>query len=653
VATQNRNPSQTVTRVARERPEAVEKELAMFIGRVSVAFLLGAAVCTVTARADIYRWDNGQVIPGTEGITPGPGVQLTGRQLEFAELFGMNLTDANFGLSNLTNAHFYYSTLTNADLSETNLCGANFYRATLTNADLTESDLNGTYFWGADLTRTNLTAAIVAGANFGSATSYGFTKEQLYSTASYAAKDLRGIGFGVASIDTYPGPGNDLTGWDFNEQDLTGADFAYATLTKSILTRAVVVDADFSAFGLATGLVKQQLYSTASYLAKDLGGIKLVNNDLTGWDFSGQNLTRSNLNFATLTNANLSRANLANAMLNNVILTGANLTGAVVAGGDFSLYSATSSSLAKEQLYSTASYQTKDLRGIGLSLNNLTGWEFTGQNLTNANLKRADARGASGLNVVGAFATNLIQPDGRIAGLNLAAGEKLVAYADVPIPVQVLGGFAIAPDTAFDLTNNDLIVRATAVTKDALYAVVQAKIKSGQNGVDGEGLVKWDGFGVTSSAARAANVAAGVNLVGLGVIRNSDLDITTGLPGSSHTTFSGRSVSPHDVLVKYTYTGDGNLDGAVTFDDYAAMDAAFFGLIPNLGWATGDINFDGLINFDDYSAVDQAFFFQGARLSRAEMTPVPEPASIGIVAFAVIFLAAFIRSHRMSFSGRV
>ena len=26
--------------------------------------------------ADIYRWDNGQVIPGTEGITPGPGVQL-------------------------------------------------------------------------------------------------------------------------------------------------------------------------------------------------------------------------------------------------------------------------------------------------------------------------------------------------------------------------------------------------------------------------------------------------------------------------------------------------------------------------------------------------------------------------------------------------
>jgi hypothetical protein len=28
---------------------------------------------SATARADIYRWDNSQLIHGTEGITPGPG----------------------------------------------------------------------------------------------------------------------------------------------------------------------------------------------------------------------------------------------------------------------------------------------------------------------------------------------------------------------------------------------------------------------------------------------------------------------------------------------------------------------------------------------------------------------------------------------------
>ena len=98
------------------------------------------------------------------------------------------------------------------------------------------------------------------------------------------------------------------------------------------------------------------------------------------------------------------------------------------------------------------------------------------------------------------------------------------------------------------------------------------------------------------------------------------------MPGSSYTSFSGQPVTPDDVLVKYTYIGDGNLDGLVSFDDYVGMDNAFFGLIPNLGWATGDINFDGLINFDDYTVVDQAFFFQGAPLG-GEVAAVPEPNS--------------------------
>ncbi len=107
------------------------------------------------------------------------------------------------------------------------------------------------------------------------------------------------------------------------------------------------------------------------------------------------------------------------------------------------------------------------------------------------------------------------------------------------------------------------------------------------------------------------------------------MDVLTGLPGSSYTTFSGVAVSPDDILVKYTYIGDGNLDGLVSFDDYVGMDNAFFGLIPNLGWATGDINFDGVINFDDYSVVDQAFFFQGAPLSGegGGVSAVPEPAT--------------------------
>jgi hypothetical protein len=188
-----------------------------------------------------------------------------------------------------------------------------------------------------------------------------------------------------------------------------------------------------------------------------------------------------------------------------------------------------------------------------------------------------------------------------------------------------------------DLNDNDLIVRAGPDITNDVHGAVQAEIVSAQNGQDTNFITKWDGPGLTSTTARTANVAAGFDLTGLGVIRNFDLDVATGVPGSAYLTFGGQPVTPTDVLVKYTYTGDANLDGAVTFDDYAAMDSAFFGLIPNLGWATGDINFDGEITFDDYSVVDQAFFFQGAPLSQGAAAAVPEPGTWAMTCLACAF----------------
>ena len=50
---------------------------------VALAFLVAMAA---SSRADIFRWDNGQLIPGTEGITPGPGVMLDHHELAYADL---------------------------------------------------------------------------------------------------------------------------------------------------------------------------------------------------------------------------------------------------------------------------------------------------------------------------------------------------------------------------------------------------------------------------------------------------------------------------------------------------------------------------------------------------------------------------------------
>jgi uncharacterized protein YjbI with pentapeptide repeats len=465
------------------------------------------------SHGQIERWDTGAVIPGTDGIVPGPGVQLDHRNLEFAVLSNSDLARSRLDSSNLSNAHIFHTNLMNANLTEAvltradlwnadlkdadltnavvtgawfdvttslgftkeqlystasyqakNLNGiglshndltgwdfsgqdlnhARFDYATLTNADLTEADLTGTSFGFAIFTNADLTGAVVAGAGFASTTHQGFTKEQLYSTASYAAKDLRGIYFGDALDAWYPGPGNDLTGWDFSGQNLTGATFNSATLANADLTGAIITE---SIFWNVTqrGFTKEQLYSTASYQAKDLQGISLLGNNMTGWDFSGQNLTNANLQGTTLTDANLAGA----------VVTGAIFWGTITRG------------FTKEQLYSTASYQAKDLRGVQFSGDfyldrptDLTDWDLSGQDLAeaafyyatltntnlaganlvnarfnrvqlpNADLTGADTRGAQGLDLAGAVSRNAILPDGRIAGLDLEVGDITLVRDD-------------------------------------------------------------------------------------------------------------------------------------------------------------------------------------------------------------------------------
>ena len=90
-------------------------------------------LATPSARADIYRWGTGEVIPGTEGIEPEPGMQLDGMELQYADLSGLNLTGVNFNSSNLTEA----------DLSRTVVTEATFWEATLTDARLTGAVVTG------------------------------------------------------------------------------------------------------------------------------------------------------------------------------------------------------------------------------------------------------------------------------------------------------------------------------------------------------------------------------------------------------------------------------------------------------------------------------------------------------------------------------
>jgi hypothetical protein len=93
------------------------------------------------------------------------------------------------------------------------------------------------------------------------ATRNGFRKEQLYETASYQAKDLRGVNF----------QGSDLAGWDLSGQDLTGAQFNATDLTEANLRGATLINANFGdsiyiefAFANLTGADMRGAYADLS-----------------------------------------------------------------------------------------------------------------------------------------------------------------------------------------------------------------------------------------------------------------------------------------------------------------------------------------------------------------------------------------------------
>jgi probable HAF family extracellular repeat protein len=138
--------------------------------------------------------------------------------------------------------------------------------------------------------------------------------------------------------------------------------------------------------------------------------------------------------------------------------------------------------------------------------------------------------------------------------------------------------------------------------------------------------------GIVSTAAAADTT----HLTALGVIQNMTAARTT-----LYSTFDGQPVSSTDVLIKYTYYGDADLNGEVDGSDYSRIDN---GYLNNLtGWGNGDFNYDGVINGSDYTLIDNAYNTQGASLAASVATTtaeiagtssVPEPATLGVLALA-------------------
>ncbi|CAN5674210.1 hypothetical protein BH09PLA1_BH09PLA1_11900 [soil metagenome] len=219
------------------------------------------------------------------------------------------------------------------------------------------------------------------------------------------------------------------------------------------------------------------------------------------------------------------------------------------------------------------------------SVSNLTGTGTTnvgdGTSTTNVFTVKSVRTAAGSIVNVNAGATLVVTPNGTNAGTSRIGGSLTIA-----------GG---ATRTAtLDLNDNDLIATSNS------YAQISNAIRSARTGGT------WTGMGLTSTTARNALP----KITGLGAITGAQFHAAAG----AGALFDGVAVANSDVLVKYTYNGDTDLNGVVNFDDYSRTDSGF-----NTGgtdWFHGDFDYNGIVNFDDYSLIDSAFNQQGGSLRR-------------------------------------
>lgn len=182
------------------------------------------------------------------------------------------------------------------------------------------------------------------------------------------------------------------------------------------------------------------------------------------------------------------------------------------------------------------------------------------------------------------------------------------------------GGLSMTDASKIDLTDNDMIIDHTGVSP---IEVIKGYIIAGHNGG------AWNGNRIATSA--------GDGLVhGLGYGENSILGFTT---------FDGNTVDSTTLLVKYTYYGDGNLDGKVDIRDLYALASNWNAT--STFWTSGDFNYDGATNAFDLAILARNWqvgtdapsaisLGTALEITGLPMLSVPEPGMLALLGATIL-----------------
>jgi autotransporter-associated beta strand protein len=228
------------------------------------------------------------------------------------------------------------------------------------------------------------------------------------------------------------------------------------------------------------------------------------------------------------------------------------------------------------------------------------------------------------LNASAAFPTN--------SSLTVASGAFVTIANHSTNTTYVPQLSALTNSGTIDVVNNAFLIHNSSAAVGTINTEVAQAFANGA----------WTGTNSSSGVITSSMAAADTtHLTAVGV--------ATGI-----TTFQGSTVLATDVLVKYTYYGDANLDGKVDGSDYSLIDSGY--ATGATGWENGDFNYDGVINGSDYTLIDNAFNTQGTKIAEEVATAtaeiagtssaVPEPTTLSLLGIGTLGLLGRRRRSR-------
>ena len=197
--------------------------------------------------------------------------------------------------------------------------------------------------------------------------------------------------------------------------------------------------------------------------------------------------------------------------------------------------------------------------------------------------------------------------DGALLGLTFTAPQELASlelgYAGRAAIAPGAGAIVtqsliMSPSARLDLGDNALVIDYASGGSSPIgswngsaYIGIAGLIQSGRS------IGPWDGPGIVTTMSDAVS-----GITGLGLGEAADV---LALGAGETAMWQGHRIDASAVIIRYTFAGDINLDGAVNGGDYGVLDN--FVQVPGAsGYFNGDLNYDGVINGGDYGIIDNA-----------------------------------------------